>query len=59
MNSFTGTITKKQLLAEIAKHRKADQIVQGVYGEGERLVVTTLYKPSEVIINGVIYEPSE
>jgi hypothetical protein len=33
MKTFTKDITKKDLLKEIEKHRKADQIVQGTYGK--------------------------
>ena len=33
MKTFSQTITKPQLLEEIEKHRKADQILQGTYGK--------------------------
>lgn len=33
MNTFQGEISKKALLKEIKKHREADQLIQGTYGE--------------------------
>lgn len=33
MLTFTKGISKADMLAEVVKHRKADQIVQGTYGE--------------------------
>lgn len=34
MKTFTKEISKEDMLAEVQKHRKADQIAQGTYGEG-------------------------
>ena len=35
MKTFTQKITKEELLEEIKTHRKNDQLIKGVYGEGK------------------------
>ncbi len=34
MKTFTQSISKAEMLAEVQKHRKADQMIKGTYGEG-------------------------